>query len=213
MHVPFKGGAAAGARCRHACRRAGGGSDHACAAQEHLCCRRHLPRVRVEFAKKIHDMTGGDLEDRSAAGGRCRSRRSAFLEAVSKGILDGGHGVLVYHYGKQTALALWGSGPGLRHGRLTCAVLAQLRRRQAGLQKLYASIGANVVCSPMARCRRSRSAGTKTDCQGRGPGRPEVPHRRHLDRRVPRRWVRRSTLCPAAKSWRRWTAACSAIRN
>ena len=27
-------------------------------------------------------------------------------------MLDGGHGVLVYHYGKQNALALWGSGPG-----------------------------------------------------------------------------------------------------
>ena len=34
------------------------------------------------------------------------------LDAVSKGVLDGGHGVLVYHYGKQNALALWGSGPG-----------------------------------------------------------------------------------------------------
>ena len=33
------------------------------------------------------------------------------LDAVSKGTLDGGHGVLVYHYGKQNALALWGSGP------------------------------------------------------------------------------------------------------
>jgi hypothetical protein len=30
----------------------------------------------------------------------------SLLEAVSKGTLDGGHGVLVYHYGKQTAL--WG---------------------------------------------------------------------------------------------------------
>ena len=30
------------------------------------------------------------------------------LDAVSRGVLDGGHGVLVYHYGKQTALALWG---------------------------------------------------------------------------------------------------------
>jgi TRAP-type mannitol/chloroaromatic compound transport system substrate-binding protein len=30
---------------------------------------------------------------------------------VSKGTLDGGHGVLAYHYGKNTALALWGSGP------------------------------------------------------------------------------------------------------
>jgi TRAP-type mannitol/chloroaromatic compound transport system substrate-binding protein len=33
------------------------------------------------------------------------------LEAVSKGTLDGGHGVIAYHYGKNSALALWGSGP------------------------------------------------------------------------------------------------------
>lgn len=33
------------------------------------------------------------------------------LEAVAKGTLDGGHGVIAYHYGKNSALALWGSGP------------------------------------------------------------------------------------------------------
>ncbi|MBL8513426.1 MAG: TRAP transporter substrate-binding protein, partial [Betaproteobacteria bacterium] len=33
------------------------------------------------------------------------------LDAVSKGTLDGGHGVVAYWYGKQQALALWGSGP------------------------------------------------------------------------------------------------------
>jgi len=31
---------------------------------------------------------------------------------VSKGTLDGGHGVIAYWYGKNSALALWGSGPG-----------------------------------------------------------------------------------------------------
>ena len=39
-------------------------------------------------------------------------QRDGLLDAVSSGTLDGGHGVLVYHYGKQNALALWGSGPG-----------------------------------------------------------------------------------------------------
>lgn len=33
------------------------------------------------------------------------------LEAVARGTLDGGHGVVAYHYGKNSALALWGSGP------------------------------------------------------------------------------------------------------
>ena len=33
------------------------------------------------------------------------------LDAVSAGTLDGGHGVVAYWYGKNTAVALWGSGP------------------------------------------------------------------------------------------------------
>jgi len=55
-------------------------------------------------------MTGGDLKIEVLPAG---SVVPAFglLEAVSKGTLDGGHGVLGYHYGKQNALALWNSGP------------------------------------------------------------------------------------------------------
>jgi TRAP-type mannitol/chloroaromatic compound transport system substrate-binding protein len=34
------------------------------------------------------------------------------LEGVAKGTLDGGHGVVADHYGKNSALALWDSGPG-----------------------------------------------------------------------------------------------------
>jgi TRAP-type mannitol/chloroaromatic compound transport system substrate-binding protein len=67
---------------------------------------------------------------------------------VSKGTLDGGHGVLVYHYGKQTALALWGSGPG--YG-MDANMLLSWHKYGGGkqlLQKLYASIGANVVSFP-----------------------------------------------------------------
>jgi TRAP-type mannitol/chloroaromatic compound transport system substrate-binding protein len=70
------------------------------------------------------------------------------LDAVSKGTLDGGHGVLVYHYGKQNALALWGSGPG--YG-MDANMLLSWHKYGGGkqlLQKLYASIGANVVSFP-----------------------------------------------------------------
>ena len=65
----------------------------------------------LDFAKKVNDMTGGDLKIEVLPAG---SVVPAFglLDAVSKGTLDGGHGVLAYHYGKQNALALWGSGPG-----------------------------------------------------------------------------------------------------
>jgi TRAP-type mannitol/chloroaromatic compound transport system substrate-binding protein len=70
------------------------------------------------------------------------------LDAVSKGTLDGGHGVLVYHYGKQTALALWGSGPAFA---MDANMLLAWHKYGGGkdlLAKLYASIGANVVSFP-----------------------------------------------------------------
>ena len=58
-----------------------------------------------DFAKKVNDMTGGDLKIEVLAAGAVVPAFQ-LLDAVSKGVLDGGHGVLVYHYGKQNALAL-----------------------------------------------------------------------------------------------------------
>ena len=63
-----------------------------------------------DYAKKVNDMTGGDLKIEVLPAGAVVPA-FGLLDAVSKGTLDGGHGVMVYHYGKQTALALWGSGP------------------------------------------------------------------------------------------------------
>ena len=64
-----------------------------------------------DFAKKVNDMAGGRLKIEVLPSG---SVVPAFqlLEGVAKGTLDGGHGVVAYHYGKNSALALWGSGPG-----------------------------------------------------------------------------------------------------
>ena len=64
----------------------------------------------TDFAKKVNDMTGGDLKIEVLPAGAVVPA-FGLIDAVSKGTLDGGHGVLVYHYGKQNALALWGSGP------------------------------------------------------------------------------------------------------
>jgi TRAP-type mannitol/chloroaromatic compound transport system substrate-binding protein len=63
-----------------------------------------------DFAKKVNDMAGGKLKIEVLP---ANSVVKAFdlLDAVSKGTLDGGHGVAAYWYGKQQALALWGSGP------------------------------------------------------------------------------------------------------
>ncbi len=101
----------------------------------------------LDFAKKINDMTGGDLRIEVLPAGAVVPA-FGLLEAVSKGTLDGGHGVLVYHYGKQTALALWGSGPGYA---MDANMLMAWHKYGGGkelLEKLYASIGANVVSFP-----------------------------------------------------------------
>ena len=56
----------------------------------------------LDFAKKVNDMTGGDLKIEVLPAGAVVPAFQ-LLDAVSKGTLDGGHGVLVYHYGKNTA--------------------------------------------------------------------------------------------------------------
>ncbi|WP_259370073.1 TRAP transporter substrate-binding protein [Caldimonas taiwanensis] len=63
-----------------------------------------------DFAKKVNDMAGNRLKIEVLPAG---SVVPAFqlLDAVSKGTLDGGHGVVAYWYGKNQAVALWGSGP------------------------------------------------------------------------------------------------------
>jgi TRAP-type mannitol/chloroaromatic compound transport system substrate-binding protein len=101
----------------------------------------------LDFAKKVNDMTGGDLKIEVLPAGAVVPA-FGLLDAVSKGTLDGGHGVLVYHYGKQTALALWGSGPA--YG-MDANMLLAWHKYGGGkelLDKLYKSIGANVVSFP-----------------------------------------------------------------
>jgi TRAP-type mannitol/chloroaromatic compound transport system substrate-binding protein len=101
----------------------------------------------LDYAKKVNDMTGGDLKIEVLPAGAVVPA-FGLLDAVSKGVLDGGHGVLVYHYGKQTALALWGSGPGFA---MDANMLLAWHRYGGGkelLEKLYASINANVVSFP-----------------------------------------------------------------
>lgn len=65
----------------------------------------------LDFAKKVNDMAGGRLKIEVLPAGAVVPAFQ-LLEAVAKGTLDGGHGVVAYHYGKNSALALWGSGPG-----------------------------------------------------------------------------------------------------
>uniref|UniRef100_Q07VH7 TRAP dicarboxylate transporter n=1 Tax=Rhodopseudomonas palustris (strain BisA53) TaxID=316055 RepID=Q07VH7_RHOP5 len=100
-----------------------------------------------DYAKKVNDMTGGDLKIEVLPAGAVVPA-FGLLEAVSKGTLDGGHGVLAYHYGKSNALALWGSGPA--YG-MDANMLLAWHKYGGGkelLAKVYSSIGANVVSFP-----------------------------------------------------------------
>ena len=101
----------------------------------------------VDYATKVNDMTGGELQIEVLPAGAVVPA-FGLLDAVSEGTLDGGHGVLVYHYGKQPALALWGSGPAFA---MDGSMLLAWHKYGGGkelLAKIYNSIGANVVSFP-----------------------------------------------------------------
>src|SRR5213594_902047 len=101
----------------------------------------------LDYAKKVNDMTGGDLRIEVLPAGAVVPA-FGLLDAVSKGTLDGGHGVLVYHYGKQNALALWGSGPAFGMDGNTLLSWHRYGGGKELLTKLYASLNLNVVSFP-----------------------------------------------------------------
>src|SRR5215813_5049543 len=103
----------------------------------------------LDYAKRVNEMTGGDLKIEVLPAGAVVPA-FGLLDAVSKGVLDGGHGVLVYHYGKNTALALWGSGPGYAMDANMLLAWHKYGGGKALLEKIYDAIGANVVSFPYA---------------------------------------------------------------
>ena len=107
-------------------------------------------------------MTGGDLKIEVLPAGAVVPA-FGLLDAVSKGTLDGGHGVLVYHYGKNTALALWGSGPGYA---MDANMLLAWHKYGGGKELLAEALRVDrrrTWCrSRTHRIRRSRSAGSRS---------------------------------------------------
>ncbi|EGI78534.1 TRAP transporter substrate-binding protein [Hylemonella gracilis] len=97
-----------------------------------------------DFAKKVNDMAGGRLKIEVLPAG---SVVPAFqlLEAVNKGTLDAGHGVVAYHYGKQSALALWGSGPAFGMDPNMVLAWHNYGGGKALLDEIYKSINMDVV--------------------------------------------------------------------
>lgn len=97
-----------------------------------------------DFAKKVNDMAGGRLKIEVLPAG---SVVPAFqlLDAVSKGTLDGGHGVIAYHYGKNSALALWGSGPAFGMDPNMVLAWHNYGGGKALVEEIYASLNMDVV--------------------------------------------------------------------
>src|SRR6478735_2443638 len=97
-----------------------------------------------DFAKKVNDMAGNRLKIEVLPSGAVVPAFQ-LLEAVNKGTLDGGHGVVAYHYGKNSALALWGSGPGFGMDANTVLAWHNYGGGKALLDEIYKSLNMEVV--------------------------------------------------------------------
>ena len=97
-----------------------------------------------DFASKVNAMASGKLKIEVLPSG---SVVPAFqlLEAVNKGTLDGGHGVVAYHYGKNNALALWGSGPAFGMDPNMVLAWHNYGGGKALLEEIYKSMNMDVV--------------------------------------------------------------------
>ena len=109
------------------------------------------------------------------------------LDAVAKGTLDGGHGVVAYHYGKNSALALWGSGPSFGMDPNMLLSWHYYGGGKALLDEIYKSMNVDVVSylygpMPTQPLRLVQEA----DRQGRGHQGHQVPHGRPGGRHVHR---------------------------
>ncbi len=97
-----------------------------------------------DFAKKVNDMAGGKLKIEVLPSGAVVPAFQ-LLDAVAKGTLDGGHGVVAYHYGKNSALALWGSGPGYGMDPNMLLSWHYYGGGKALLEEIYKSLNLDVV--------------------------------------------------------------------
>ena len=100
-----------------------------------------------DYAKKVNDMSGGDLKIEVLPAG---SVVKAFdlIDAVSKGTLDGGHGVLAYWYGKNSAMAIWGSGPAFGMDANMVLAWHYYGGGKALLEEIYKDLNLDVVSFP-----------------------------------------------------------------
>ncbi len=97
-----------------------------------------------DYAKKVNDMSGGDLKIEVLPAGAV-VKAFDLIDAVSKGTLDGGHGVLAYWYGKNSAMAIWGSGPAFGMDANMVLAWHYFGGGKAMLEEIYKNLNLDVV--------------------------------------------------------------------
>ncbi|HET9024415.1 MAG TPA: TRAP transporter substrate-binding protein [Burkholderiaceae bacterium] len=98
----------------------------------------------ADFVKKVNDMGGTRLKIELLPSGAV-VRAFDLLDAVNKGTLDGGHGVVAYWYGKSTAMALWGSGPAFGMDANQVLAWHYYGGGKALLEEIYKGLNMNIV--------------------------------------------------------------------
>jgi TRAP-type mannitol/chloroaromatic compound transport system substrate-binding protein len=97
-----------------------------------------------DYAAKVNEMAGGQLKIEVLPAGAV-VKAFDLLDAVSAGTLDGGHGVVAYWYGKNTAVALWGSGPSFGMDANMLLAWHQYGGGKELLVEIQKAMGVNVV--------------------------------------------------------------------
>ena len=97
-----------------------------------------------DYAKKVNDMAGSKVKVEVLPAGAVAGA-FGLLDAVNKGTLDGCHGVVAYHYGKNTALALWGSGPAFGMDPNMVLAWHYYGGGKELLEEIYKSLNADVI--------------------------------------------------------------------
>jgi len=97
-----------------------------------------------DFAAKVNAMSGGRLKIEVLPSGAV-VKAFDLLDAVSKGALDGGHGVLSYWYGKNPAVSLWGCGPAYGMDANMLLAWHEYGGGKALLEEIYRGLGMEVV--------------------------------------------------------------------
>jgi TRAP-type mannitol/chloroaromatic compound transport system substrate-binding protein len=98
----------------------------------------------LDYAKLVNEMSGGRLKIEVLPAGSV-VKAFELLDAVSKGTLDGGHGVIAYWYGKNSALALWGSGPSFGMDPNMLLAWHEYGGGKALVQEIYQGLNIDVV--------------------------------------------------------------------